>query len=142
VLTFEDSGCHVVSVTDPSGRFLGFLDRSRYSFFQVAHSCTQEAEWTPFQTVYFSENLVAPGIEPGPVDLWPGTLTTRPQRRSIEVNPPLPNSQRLISPRPTTQSSLSDLRDVISCAAYHRAGVRIFVLYSLSMRCVYGCGGR
>jgi hypothetical protein len=24
-----------------------------------------EAEWTPFQTNYFSENLVAPGIEPG-----------------------------------------------------------------------------
>jgi hypothetical protein len=23
------------------------------------------AEWTPFQTHYFSENLVAPGIEPG-----------------------------------------------------------------------------
>jgi hypothetical protein len=23
-----------------------------------------EAEWTPFQTHYFSENLVAPGIEP------------------------------------------------------------------------------
>jgi hypothetical protein len=27
------------------------------------------AEWTPFQTQYFSENLVAPGIEPGPLDL-------------------------------------------------------------------------
>jgi hypothetical protein len=24
-----------------------------------------EAEWTPFQTHYFSENLVVPGIEPG-----------------------------------------------------------------------------
>jgi hypothetical protein len=23
-------GCHVVSVTDPYGRILGFLDRSRY----------------------------------------------------------------------------------------------------------------
>jgi hypothetical protein len=28
-------------------------------------SCTHEAEWTPFQTHYFSENLVVPGIEPG-----------------------------------------------------------------------------
>jgi hypothetical protein len=35
-----------------------------------------EAEWAPFQTHYFSENLVAPGIEPG----ISGTLTTRPQR--------------------------------------------------------------
>jgi hypothetical protein len=26
--------------------------------------------------------LVVPGIEPGPPDLWPRTLTTRPQRRS------------------------------------------------------------
>jgi hypothetical protein len=32
----EDRGCHVVSVTDPYGRILGFLDRSRYFFFQVA----------------------------------------------------------------------------------------------------------
>jgi hypothetical protein len=28
VLTFADRGCHVVSVTDPYGRILGFLDRS------------------------------------------------------------------------------------------------------------------
>jgi hypothetical protein len=28
--TFEDRGCHVFSVTDPYGRILGFLDRSRY----------------------------------------------------------------------------------------------------------------
>jgi hypothetical protein len=27
---FGDKGCHVVSVTDPYGRILGFLDRSRY----------------------------------------------------------------------------------------------------------------
>jgi hypothetical protein len=28
--TFADRGCHVVSVTDPYGRILGFLDKSRY----------------------------------------------------------------------------------------------------------------
>jgi hypothetical protein len=49
----------VVSVTDPYGRILGFVDRSRYVFFQIAS----------FQTHYFSENLVVPGIEPGPLDL-------------------------------------------------------------------------
>jgi hypothetical protein len=27
---FADSGCHVVSVTDPHGRILGFRDRNRY----------------------------------------------------------------------------------------------------------------
>jgi hypothetical protein len=28
--TFSDRECHVVSVTDPYGSILGFLDRSRY----------------------------------------------------------------------------------------------------------------
>jgi hypothetical protein len=32
-------------------------------------NCTHEVEWTPFQTHYFSENLVAPEIEPGPLYL-------------------------------------------------------------------------
>jgi hypothetical protein len=54
--TFADRECHVVSVTDPYGCILGFLDQSNH-----------EAEWTPFQTHYFSGNLVAPGIEPGPL---------------------------------------------------------------------------
>jgi hypothetical protein len=59
----------VVSVTDPYSRILRFLNRSRYVFLHVALNCTHEAEWTPFQTHYFSENLVVPGIEPGPLDL-------------------------------------------------------------------------
>jgi hypothetical protein len=33
---FANRGCHVVSVTDPYGRILGFLDRETYCFFQVA----------------------------------------------------------------------------------------------------------
>jgi hypothetical protein len=48
------------------GRILGFLDPSRYFFLQAA---PHEAEWTLFQTHYFSENVVAPAIEPGPLDL-------------------------------------------------------------------------
>jgi hypothetical protein len=38
VQAFADRGYHVVSVTNPygHGRILGFLDRSRYYFFQVA----------------------------------------------------------------------------------------------------------
>jgi hypothetical protein len=71
----------VISVTDPHGRFLDFLDRSCYFFYQVAPQLYYEAGWTPFQTHYISENLV-PGIEPGSLDLLPGTLTTRPQRWS------------------------------------------------------------
>jgi hypothetical protein len=59
----------MVSVTDPHGRNLDFLDRSRYFFFQVAPQLYSRAEWTPFQTHYFSENLVGSGIEPGPLDI-------------------------------------------------------------------------
>jgi hypothetical protein len=33
---FADRGCGVVSATELRGRILGFLDRSRYYFFQVA----------------------------------------------------------------------------------------------------------
>jgi hypothetical protein len=36
VPTFADRGCHVVSVADPYVNILGFLDRSRYFFFEVA----------------------------------------------------------------------------------------------------------
>jgi hypothetical protein len=36
VPTFEVRGCYVVSVTDPYGLNLGFLDGSRYYFFPVA----------------------------------------------------------------------------------------------------------
>jgi hypothetical protein len=57
--TFADRGCHVVSVTDPYGRILGFLDRSRYFSIKYLLSCTNEAEWTPFQTHYFF--FVVPG---------------------------------------------------------------------------------
>jgi hypothetical protein len=65
----------MVNEADPHDRNLDFLDWSRYSFYQVTSqlcsllSCTFEAERNPFQTQYFSENLVAPGIEPGPLDL-------------------------------------------------------------------------
>jgi hypothetical protein len=69
VPTFEDRRFHVVIVTDPYGRILAYLDRSRYYFFKWFLICTHEAEWTPFQTHYFSENLVAPGLESGPLDL-------------------------------------------------------------------------
>jgi hypothetical protein len=41
VPTFADSGSHVISVTDPYSRILGFLDWSRYFFFQVAPQYTE-----------------------------------------------------------------------------------------------------
>jgi hypothetical protein len=63
--TFVDRMCHVVSVTEPYGRILGFLDRSRYFLSsKLLLNCTHEAEWIPFQNHYLSQNL-----EPGPLDL-------------------------------------------------------------------------
>jgi hypothetical protein len=47
---------------------LNFLDRSRYF---LANSCLfnlTRAEWTPFQTYCYSDNLVAQGIDPGTSD--------------------------------------------------------------------------
>jgi hypothetical protein len=49
---FADRGCHVVSVTNPHGRILAFLDRSLYYLFQVVPQLYSEVEWTPFQTHY------------------------------------------------------------------------------------------
>jgi hypothetical protein len=60
----------MVSVMDPYGRILKFIYRTRYSFSsKQLLNCTHEAEWTQFQAYYFSENLVAPGIAPGQLDL-------------------------------------------------------------------------
>jgi hypothetical protein len=42
---------------------------SLYRFIQRTCNCNDEAEWIPFQTQYFSENLVVPEIEPEPLDL-------------------------------------------------------------------------
>jgi hypothetical protein len=58
----------VVSGTDPYGRILGFLDRSRYFAIKELLRYTREAEWTPFQTHSFFF-LVVPIVEPGPPDL-------------------------------------------------------------------------
>jgi hypothetical protein len=76
VPSFADRGYHVVSVTDPYSRNLVFLDRSRYYFFQVIPQLYSEAKWTPFQTHYFSENLIAPGFEPEPLDHRGGLLSS------------------------------------------------------------------
>jgi hypothetical protein len=49
----------------PTANNLGFLDRTRYFSFKCHLIYCHEAEWTPLQTHYFSENLVALGIEQG-----------------------------------------------------------------------------
>jgi hypothetical protein len=63
--TFTDRGCRVVNATDPHGRILDFLDWRCCYCFPSNSSLVLEAELTPFQAHYFSEDLVAPRIEHG-----------------------------------------------------------------------------
>jgi hypothetical protein len=63
----------MVSAMDPHDIFSDFWTRAAIIYLMKFPNCTYEAEWTPFH--YFSENLVAQGIEPGPLVLKPGTLT-------------------------------------------------------------------
>jgi hypothetical protein len=46
---------------------ISVIDRSRYLFFQVAPQLYSRGWVDPVQTHFFSENLVAPGLDP---DLW------------------------------------------------------------------------
>jgi hypothetical protein len=64
---FADTVCHVVSATDPYGRILDFLDRKRHSPFQEAPQLCSTSWVDPVPDS--SENLVAPGVEAGPLDL-------------------------------------------------------------------------
>jgi hypothetical protein len=46
--------------------------RIKNVFIAIDRNCQvvyRKAEWTPFQTQYFSENLAVPRIEPGSLDL-------------------------------------------------------------------------
>jgi hypothetical protein len=52
-----------------------YTGAATFSFKQLLN-CTHEAEWTLFQTYYFSENLETTEIELGPLNLQPGTLAT------------------------------------------------------------------
>jgi hypothetical protein len=56
----------VVSAADPPTVVnLSFLDRSRYFSFKYSSFILTRAEWTPFETHCYLENLTAPGIEHG-----------------------------------------------------------------------------
>jgi hypothetical protein len=55
--------------------------RSRYFFFQVAPQLYSRGRADTVTDPLFLRKLVAPGIDPEPLDLWPGTLTTTPQRQ-------------------------------------------------------------
>jgi hypothetical protein len=49
----------------PTVVHISFLDRNRYFLSSISSFILTRAEWTLFQTHCYSENLIAPGIEPG-----------------------------------------------------------------------------
>jgi hypothetical protein len=59
----------VVSVTDPYGRILAFLEEELLFLPSSSSVVLTRLEWTPFHTHYVSENLVASGIKYGPLNL-------------------------------------------------------------------------
>jgi hypothetical protein len=63
----------VVSATDPPVVNSVFLTGAATYSFKWLRNYPHEAEWTPFQTHYYSENLEAPGIS-GSVDHRGGLL--------------------------------------------------------------------
>jgi hypothetical protein len=68
-------GCHVVSVTNPYGRNLGFLERSRYYFFQVAPQLYPRGWVDPVPDHYFFSPCSAresnPDLRICSQELWP-----------------------------------------------------------------------
>jgi hypothetical protein len=92
VTTFADRGVSCgQSGGTPTAVNFRFLDRCRYTFFQVTpHLCSRESEWTPFQAHCYSEHLVAPGIEPGTIATvarisdTEAVMTRRKEERKVE----------------------------------------------------------
>jgi hypothetical protein len=72
---FADTVCHVISVTDLYGHILGFLDRSRYCFFQVAPQLYSWGWVDPIADPLLLRKSDRAGSR---------TLTTRPQRRCTD----------------------------------------------------------
>jgi hypothetical protein len=59
--TFADRGCRVVSATDPYGRNLGFLERSRYFIFQVAPELYSRSWVDPVPDLLLLRTFGSPG---------------------------------------------------------------------------------
>jgi hypothetical protein len=70
VPTLADRGCRVVSATiPPQSLIFGFLDRSRY-FHEIAPQLSSRGGVDPLPVPrLLRKNLVAPGIEPGHLNL-------------------------------------------------------------------------
>jgi hypothetical protein len=52
--TFVDKGCCVVSIKDPYGRILGFIDRSRYFWTQIVTYIKESCTWSIYVRISVS----------------------------------------------------------------------------------------
>jgi hypothetical protein len=70
VPTLADRGCRVVSATNSTAVDFGFIDRSRY-FLEIAPqlSIITRLSGPRSRPTIPQKNLIAPGIEPGPLNL-------------------------------------------------------------------------
>jgi hypothetical protein len=66
---FADGECHVVSVTDPYGPILGCLYRSHYYFLRTVPQLYSLGCEDPVTEALLLGKVVAPAIEPGPLDV-------------------------------------------------------------------------
>jgi hypothetical protein len=82
VPTFAARGWHVVSATVPYGRILGFLDQSRYFFFQVAPQLYSRGWVDPVPDLLLLRKSGSARNRIRTFRSVAGTLITRPQRRS------------------------------------------------------------
>jgi hypothetical protein len=82
VPNFADKGCHVVSVTDPYGRILGFLGRMRYFFFQVAPQLYSRGSVDSVPDILFLRKFGSAGNRTRTSGSVAWNSDTRPQRRS------------------------------------------------------------
>jgi hypothetical protein len=58
--------CHVISAADPLRLLISVFQTGAATFLSsISSFILTRAEWTPFQTHYYSENLVETGIERG-----------------------------------------------------------------------------
>jgi hypothetical protein len=158
----------MVSVTDPCGRILGFLDSQPLLFVQVAPQLYSRGWVDPVRDPLILKNLLAPGIEPGPLDLlpmlrnesciriWGGRVARRKLYWNVGTEPPHYTESYIHNPlrllllhriRGYANHRLGSL--TLICHSYSQtllfnlcvAHANIFLSITFSQRAVLGGGG-
>jgi hypothetical protein len=94
VPTFADRGCGVISATDPYGRILGFLDRSRYLLFYVPPQLYSRGWVEPAPDPLLLRKSASAGNRTRTSGSVARNSSTRPQRRSPQAEHGIINIQQ------------------------------------------------